>query len=172
MCFKSWEFILEPLYILSWLSSSFTSFCIFIWLWSRVHNISGRFFLYNSKSIILQIKFDKQQQTMLFYEPFSRSEETPKEIKMIIIFKWGVDHYLNLKSTENATENLRAKFKRNGKLTRIFYNLCIVDYYLLLCLLIITIIINHMFFEKVKLDNIFADLKLNFLQYLWGFIGF
>lgn len=91
---------------------------------------------------------------------------------MIIIFKGGVDHYLNLKSTENATENLRAKFKRNGKLTCVFYNLCMVDYYLLLCLLIITIIINQMFFEKVKLDNIFADIKLNFLLYLWGFIRF
>lgn len=161
MC--AWEFILEPLYILSCILLFYFILHLYF-LWSRVHNISGRFFLYNSKSIILQIKFDKQQQTMLFYEPFSRSEETPKEIKMVIIFKWSIDHYLHLKSTENATESLRAKFKRNCKLTHIFYNLCIVDCYLLLCLLIITVIINHMFFEKVKLDNIFVDLKLNFLQ--------
>lgn len=65
--------------------------------------------------------------------------------------------------TLKGTEKLRAKFKRNGKLTGIFYNLCIVDCYLLL-LLLITTIINHMSFEKVKLDNMFVDLKLNFLQ--------
>lgn len=49
-------------------------------------------------SRILPIKFDKWEQTMLFYQAFSRSEETPKEIKMITVFKYGVDHVLTLKS--------------------------------------------------------------------------
>lgn len=88
----------------------------------KAYYLAESAFLYDSKSIILQIKFDKQQQTMLFYEPFSRSEETPKEIKMETICKWGVDHDLTPKSTKNAPVNLTAKFKGSSKFT----HMCIV----------------------------------------------
>lgn len=55
---------------------------------------------------------------MLFYQTFSRSEETPKEIKMITVFK-------------NAPENL---IPRQYQAYPYVYNLCIMDHYLLLLL--------------------------------------
>lgn len=80
---------------------------------------------------------------MLFYELFSRSEETPKEVKMIILYLNEVYHYLNLKSTENSPENTIAKFKGNDKLTHMF-----IIYILWTVIFCCFCVINHMFVEK------------------------